>query len=129
MKTSRIRIAPLALMAMMAFACFAPAAMAQSVPGYTPLGDQVEDDVGGLESPDNGAGNEPAEIRDVAANGVAGEQASGEAPSAGQASAGQASGSALPFTGLDVTLIGIAGAMLLLFGVGIRRLTRSPEVS
>jgi len=36
----------------------------------------------------------------------------------------QASGDELPFTGLDVGLVGIAGAMLLGAGFGIRRLSR-----
>ena len=36
-------------------------------------------------------------------------------------------GDELPFTGLDVALLAGAGGMLLALGVGMRRLTRSPE--
>ena len=36
-------------------------------------------------------------------------------------------GSELPFTGLDLALFAGAGAMLLALGLGMRRLTRSPE--
>jgi hypothetical protein len=38
---------------------------------------------------------------------------------------GKANGNELPFTGLDVGLVGVAGAMLLGAGFGIRRLSRS----
>lgn len=33
----------------------------------------------------------------------------------------------LPFTGLDLGLIGVAGGSLLLLGMGMRRLTRAPD--
>ena len=36
-------------------------------------------------------------------------------------------GDELPFTGLDIALLAGAGGMLLALGVGMRRLTRSPE--
>ena len=36
-------------------------------------------------------------------------------------------GSELPFSGLDLALLAGAGAMLLALGLGMRRLTRSPE--
>ena len=36
-------------------------------------------------------------------------------------------GDELPFTGLDLALLAGAGGMLLALGVGMRRLTRSPE--
>ena len=41
------------------------------------------------------------------------------------APAHQSNGNELPFTGLDVGLVGVAGAMLLGAGFGIRRLSRS----
>jgi len=33
----------------------------------------------------------------------------------------------LPFTGLDLGLIGVAGGSLMLLGLGMRRLTRAPD--
>ena len=41
----------------------------------------------------------------------------------------QSSGGELPFTGLDVGLIAIAGASLVLLGFGMRRLTRAPDAA
>ena len=37
------------------------------------------------------------------------------------------SGGSLPFTGLDVALLVGAGGMLMVVGLGMRRLTRSPD--
>jgi hypothetical protein len=39
------------------------------------------------------------------------------------------SGGELPFTGLDVGLIAIAGVSLLLMGFAMRRLTRAPDAA
>lgn len=39
----------------------------------------------------------------------------------------QSSSSSLPFTGLDVGLIGVAGLTLLLLGFGMARISRSPR--
>ncbi len=39
------------------------------------------------------------------------------------------SGGELPFTGLDVGLIAIAGASLVLMGFAMRRLTRAPDAA
>lgn len=39
----------------------------------------------------------------------------------------ETSGGSLPFTGLDVVLIAVAGTGILALGLGMRRLTRSPE--
>ena len=36
-------------------------------------------------------------------------------------------GSSLPFTGLDLGLLALAGGALVAVGVGMRRLTRAPE--
>ena len=38
-------------------------------------------------------------------------------------------GGSLPFTGLDLGLLGVAGAGLVALGFGMRRLTRSPDVA
>jgi hypothetical protein len=42
-------------------------------------------------------------------------------------SSGGGSGGSLPFTGLDVVLLVGAGGVLVLAGLGMRRLTRSPS--
>lgn len=42
---------------------------------------------------------------------------------------GGSGGGQLPFTGLDVALIGIAGGSLLVLGFGMRRLTRAPDAA
>ena len=41
----------------------------------------------------------------------------------------QRSGGELPFTGLDVGLIAIAGVSLVLMGFAMRRLTRAPDAA
>lgn len=41
---------------------------------------------------------------------------------------GSSSGDTLPFSGLDVALIGAVGASLFLLGFGMRRLTRRPSM-
>jgi hypothetical protein len=40
----------------------------------------------------------------------------------------EADSGALPFTGLDVALLVSAGGLLVLAGLGVRRLTRAPEL-
>jgi hypothetical protein len=52
-----------------------------------------------------------------------------ETPKAAPAAAREAPSGALPFTGLDLGLLGVAGVGLLGLGVGMRRLTRSSESS
>jgi hypothetical protein len=47
----------------------------------------------------------------------------------GEPQAQASSGSELPFTGLDVGLIAIAGVSLLLAGFAMRRLTRAPDTT
>ena len=49
------------------------------------------------------------------------------APKAAAAESREAPGGSLPFTGLDLGLLGVAGAGLLGLGVAMRRLTRGPE--
>ena len=65
------------------------------------------------------AGSAFAAAGGTAANGYGGE-ANVATQAAGTAAAGAAQG-ALPFTGLDLTLIALAGALLLGLGVFIRR--------
>jgi len=50
---------------------------------------------------------------------------SGNDPSADAAD--NADGGELPFTGLDLGLVALAGASLMVLGVGMRRLTRGPN--
>jgi hypothetical protein len=50
-----------------------------------------------------------------------------EAPAAQNNSTAPSDDSQLPFTGLDLALLAGAGGMLLALGLGMRRLTRSPE--
>jgi hypothetical protein len=49
------------------------------------------------------------------------------APVSNQAGESAQSSGTLPFTGLDLGLLGAAGAGLLALGIGMRRLTRSSE--
>lgn len=77
-----------------------------SVDGYGGPGGQIEDQVGG--------------DRDVA-----GDQGRGEAVPVSDVTAGDDDGGALPFTGLDLALLAMAGALLLGLGLGMRRLTRA----
>lgn len=48
-----------------------------------------------------------------------------QAPAVNNTDSGE--GDQLPFTGLDLALLAGAGGLLLALGVGMRRLTRSPE--
>jgi len=50
-----------------------------------------------------------------------------QAPAATQPADNGDDGDELPFTGLDIALLAGAGGMLLALGLGMRRLTRSPE--
>jgi len=43
--------------------------------------------------------------------------------------AAQSEGGSLPFTGLDVALLAVAGAGLVAVGFGMRRLTRRPDAA
>ena len=84
------------LLALVLCLAFATTAFGQSaVDGYNDIGGQVQSGVGG------GGGTPPA------------------------ATTTDTSTGSLPFTGLDVALFAGAGALLLLAGVGMRRLTRS----
>ena len=50
-------------------------------------------------------------------------------PTGGGGNSGGGSGGSLPFTGIDLALIGGAGGLLIALGVGMRRLTRAPETT
>jgi hypothetical protein len=85
------------LVALVLCLAFATTAFGQSaVDGYNDIGGQVQSGVGG-----SGNGTPPA------------------------ATTADTSSGSLPFTGLDVALFAGAGGLLLLAGVGMRRLTRS----
>jgi hypothetical protein len=85
------------LLALVLCLAFATTAFGQSaVDGYNDIGGQVQSDVGG-----SGNGTPPA------------------------AATAETSSGSLPFTGLDVALFAGAGGLLILAGVGMRRLTRS----
>jgi hypothetical protein len=85
------------LLALVLCLAFATTAFGQSsVDGYNDIGGQVQSGVGG-----SGTGTPPA------------------------ATTADTSSGSLPFTGLDVALFAGAGGLLLLAGVGMRRLTRS----
>lgn len=108
---SRMRIST--LLAVVLALAIAPAAVAQSgaqLDGYSDEAGQVQSQ--------------------VAPQGDAGDDDQGAvAPVAVSGDGGGGSDSALPFTGLDLALIGIAGAGLALLGIGLRRLTRAPQPS
>lgn len=83
----------------------APAAFAQSsLDGYIPEGPSVLDQTSGSGNGDD-PGDDPGDSGDPAAT-VSDE---------------------LPFTGLDLGLVAVAGASLMVLGVGMRRLTRAPD--
>lgn len=109
MKNS-LKTFPLLLAVLAAMALCAPAAFAQSsLDGYIEGGPSVIDETSSGTNPGDGNGN---------GNDNATGTSSGTDPSA-----------SLPFTGLDLGLIGIAGASLLVLGVGMRRMTRANEAA
>jgi hypothetical protein len=78
-----------------------------SVDGYEDQGGQIQ-----------------AQIQD---GGGSGGDGSGTAPVTTVAAEPASGGGSLPFTGLDVALLFGAGAVLAAAGLGMRRLTRSPD--
>ena len=86
------------LVLMLAFA--ASASAQSSVQGYEDQGGQIQAQIQGG-GPSDGGGTTPV-------------------------SATTDSGGSLPFTGLDVALLVGAGGLLVVAGLGMRRLTRSP---
>jgi hypothetical protein len=106
----RLKTTSAAVFATAGLAVGAPVAAAQTSPvqeGYSTPGGVVQTQV------ENG--NPPPAPRDVSE--------SSPAPAVEQPQ--PAASSELPFTGLDVGLVLAAGAMLLVAGFGIRRLSRS----
>jgi hypothetical protein len=80
-----------------------------SVEGYNDQAGQIQAQVGGGDGGDNGGSGSDPVTQTVANTGSAGD-----------------SGGSLPFTGLDVALLLGAGGMLVVAGLGMRRLTRAP---
>jgi hypothetical protein len=83
-----------------------------SVEGYNDQAGQIQaqvDNGGGGGGDGDGSGSDPV-TQAVANTGSGGD-----------------SGGSLPFTGLDVALLLGAGGMLVVAGLGMRRLTRAPE--
>ena len=115
---NRFKYSLIAVLAVLSFAVAAPA-MAQdsSLEGYG--NDEVEvgpdvDQGGDRGQPgdgDGGGGREPDTDEAVPAGGD------------------DDAGGRLPFTGLDIGLLAVAGGGLALMGLGMRRLTRLPDVA
>jgi hypothetical protein len=88
------------LVLMLAFA--ASASAQSSVQGYEDQGGQIQGQIQGG-GPSDGGGTAPV-----------------------SATTDSGAGGSLPFTGLDVALLVGAGGLLVVAGLGMRRLTRSP---
>ena len=102
MKNS-MKTLPVLLCLLLSLALAAPAAFAQSGrEGYIREGPSIVDRTGGPDAP-------PANDTDTGTD-------------TRTATSGE-----LPFTGLDLGLLGVAGASLLLMGAGMRRMTRSHD--
>jgi len=117
MKNSRKTLA-LAAIVVLSLALAAPAAFAQSsVDGYSLQGpatlDQTlgESGSGPVQNDNEVAGDAP----DVAVDPVQ------------EVGNGNDARATLPFTGLDLSLLALAGGLLLVLGVGMRQLTRAPD--
>jgi len=104
--TKKITVLAAAIMLSLAFATVA-FGQSSTEEGYNPTGPEIVNKVG-----DDDEQQAPA-------------PANAQQPNAQQPSTGN--GDELPFTGLDLALLAGAGGMLLALGVGMRRLTRSPE--
>lgn len=103
-------------------AMMAPAAFAQSggegygAKGPSILGQTEGNGDGGANNGANDGGNKPSSGQGTTAD-------DGTRP----ANSSGSSGDSLPFTGLDLGLVAVAGASLVLMGFGMRRLTRAPD--
>lgn len=106
--TISLKTLPLLLVLVLAMA---PAAFAQSGgDGYIQEGPSVVDETAG-NLPSGGSGTTPSA------------EGGGSDPTA------TTSSSELPFTGLDLVFIALAGGSLLLLGVGMRHVTRAHDVA
>jgi len=104
MKNS-LKTLPVLLILLLSLVVAAPGAFAQSSKeGYIPKGPSVIDRT-------NESGDEPG---------------TGTGTGTGT-DTGAGTNAELPFTGLDLGLLGVAGASLLLMGVGMRRITRAHD--
>jgi hypothetical protein len=105
----------------LSLAVAAPAFGQSSQEGYNPVGpttlDQVDE--GGNGGGAGGAGN----------TGTGTGATNSTDPGTTVSQTGEPDGGNLPFTGLDVALLVGGGALLLLMGLGMRRLTRAPETA
>ena len=109
MKNS-LKTLPVLLILLLSLGAFAPTAFAQSgKQGYIQEGPSVIDET----STSPGAG-----VSDGGGSGTG----TGTNPETGTTSSAE-----LPFTGLDLGLLGVAGASLLLMGVGMRHMTRAHD--
>jgi hypothetical protein len=102
-KTMISLVAALAVMAALATTAFAQS----SVDGYSDSAGQIQSQVSG-----GGGGTPPSGTAATAATPVS-----------------DSSGGSLPFTGLDVALLIGAGGLLVVAGLGMRRLTRAPDAA
>jgi hypothetical protein len=79
-------------------------ASAQTVDGYTNQAGEIQSQVQG-----------------------SGDTVSGTAPAATAPATATDTGGSLPFTGLDVVLLALAGGALVAVGLGMRTLTKAPD--
>lgn len=113
MKNS-LKTLPVLLILLLSLGAFAPTAFAQSgKQGYIQEGPSVIDETS--TSPDAG-------VSDGGGSGTGTNPETGTSPETGTTSSAE-----LPFTGLDLGLLGVAGASLLLMGVGMRHMTRAHD--
>jgi len=120
MKNSRKTFA-LAAIVVLSLALAAPAAFAQSsVDGYSLQGPATLDQT--LEEPGSGPIQND---NDVA--GDAPDVADDQVDQVQEVGNGNDARATLPFTGLDLSLLALAGGLLLVLGVGMRQLTRAPD--
>lgn len=104
--------------AVLAFAAPAPALAQDSV-----VGGYNESEVVDPNAP--GAPADPGDPQSQSQSQSQQPASSASSDPAGQAKSSEDSGGSLPFTGLDIGLLAVAGAALVALGFGMRRLTRN----